>query len=78
MRRALVEGKTDYRRKICSHKTFVMLMNSVVAKKYNERGQNGFSSRKVVRDEPDEVVLTKPGGKETCPVRKGFLLAGLI
>jgi hypothetical protein len=31
-----------------------------------------------VRDELDEVELTKLCGKETCPGRKGFLLAGFI
>jgi hypothetical protein len=31
-----------------------------------------------VRDEPDEIEMTKPGGKGTYPRRRGFLLAGLI
>jgi hypothetical protein len=53
----------------------ILLINFVVASNYNEKGQNALSRRRVERD---EVELTKLGGKETYPGRKGALLAGLI
>ena len=70
-----MEGKTVSEREFCSKKTLALLINSVMASNYNQRGQNALSRRRVVRD---ELELTKPGGKGTYPGRKGVVLAGLI
>jgi hypothetical protein len=74
-RRVFLEEKIVSGREFCSNKTLALLINSILTSNHNKRGQNALSRRRVVRD---EVELTKPGGKETYPGRKGVLLAGLI